>query len=141
MGGAVRCHGVGGGARHGGGLAQRVGSADRGCGGGRTGRGGAHAGEGATGEGDYPGVCTSVGADVDRCESDGDGSMSGVRVLASDELRAFCLARLVSAEQMPYFMRALFAAQTVGCTGIGHVCGGCAVAAYLDRSLLVGAGA
>ena len=68
---------------HGGGLAQCVGSADRGCGGGRTGRGGrggAHAGEGATGEGDCPGVCSSVRADVDRCGSDGGGSMSGVRV-------------------------------------------------------------
>jgi len=36
--------------------------------------------------------------------------MSGARTLAPDELRAFRLARLVSAERMPYFVRALFAA-------------------------------
>ncbi|GAA3136051.1 hypothetical protein GCM10020255_011070 [Rhodococcus baikonurensis] len=67
--------------------------------------------------------------------------MSGVRVLAPDELRAFRLARLVSAEQMPYFMRALFAAQPVAAPGLGTFAVDAQWRLYLDPALLVGAGA
>lgn len=66
--------------------------------------------------------------------------MSGVRVLAPDELRAFRLARLVSAEQMPYFMRALFAAQPVAAPGLGTFAVDAQWRLYLDPALLVGSG-
>ena len=67
--------------------------------------------------------------------------MSAVRVLDPDELRAFRLARLVSAEQMPYFMRALFAAQPVAAPGLGTFAVDAQWRLYLDPALLVGANA
>lgn len=42
-----------------------------------------------------------------------------VRPLTAEEDRAYRLARLVAAEQMPYFMRALFAAAPVAAPGLG----------------------
>ena len=64
--------------------------------------------------------------------------MSGVRELEPVEMRAFRLARLVSAEQMPYFMRALFAAQPVAAPGLGTFAVDARWRLYLDPDLLVG---
>lgn len=64
--------------------------------------------------------------------------MSAVRELSVSEYRAFRLARLVSAEQMPYFMRALFAAQPVAAPGLGTFAVDARWRLYLDPALLVG---
>lgn len=67
--------------------------------------------------------------------------MSGVRALTRPEQDAFRLARLVAAEQMPYFMHGLFAAAPLAGEGL------CTFAVdkhwrlYMDPALLVGPGA
>lgn len=61
-----------------------------------------------------------------------------VRPLSGDEHEAFRLGRLVAAEQLPYFMHALFAAAPVAAPGLGTCAVDAAWRLYLDPALLVG---
>lgn len=67
--------------------------------------------------------------------------MSGTRTLTRAEQDAFRLARLVAAEQMPYFMHGLFAAAPVAAPGLGTFAVDKSWRLYLDPALLVGPGA
>ena len=64
-----------------------------------------------------------------------------VRALAPDEHDAFRLARLVAAEQMPYFMSALFAASPLADPGLGTFAVDRFWRLYMDPALLIGPGA
>lgn len=60
------------------------------------------------------------------------------RPLDPDEGQAFRLARLVAAEDAPYFMHALFAVAPVACPGLGTFAVDGAWRLYMDPDLLVG---
>lgn len=67
--------------------------------------------------------------------------MSGaqsVRSLTADEVAAFRVARLVAAEQVPYFMHALFAVSPLAAPGIGTYGVDGQWRLYMDPALLVG---
>lgn len=66
--------------------------------------------------------------------------MTAVRALDGVEFEAFRLARLVAAEQMPYFMHGLFAAQPVAAPELGTFAVDARWRLYVDPALLVGAG-
>lgn len=61
-----------------------------------------------------------------------------VRPLDADERQAFRLARLVAAEDAPYFMHALFAVAPVAASGLGTFAVDAAWRLYMDPDLLVG---
>lgn len=64
-----------------------------------------------------------------------------VRALSRDEHEAFRLARLVAAEDMPYFMHGLFAAAPLAYEGLGTFAVDRHWRLYMDPALLVGQGA
>lgn len=67
--------------------------------------------------------------------------MSTVRALTRAEQDAFRLARLVAAEQMPYFMHGLFAAAPLAAPGLGTFAVDKHWRLYMDPALLIGPGA
>src|SRR5664279_1013627 len=64
-----------------------------------------------------------------------------VRPMTRRELAEFRLARLVAGERMPYFMRALYAAQPLAAEGLGTFAVDRHWRLYVDPTLLIGADA
>jgi len=64
--------------------------------------------------------------------------MSSTRPLTREEYEAFRVARLVAAEQAPYFMHVLFAVAPVAAPGLGTLAVDAHWRLYLDPDLLIG---